>query len=305
MTRATLQVLACGPLTLVQDHGRTGYAAFGVGRSGAADRAAYRLGQRLVANPDGAAGLEITLGGFAARAVGGALTVVVTGAPAPARLDDRPVGHAAVLTIADGATLRLDRPLAGLRSYLAVRGGLTVPAVLGSRSTDTLSGIGPPPVTPGQRLPVGDVLEIGPGPLVDLAPVPPSVSGQLDIGVLPGPRSDWLADHASLTRSLWRIGPDSDRVGVRLIGPVAPWSQARVGTELPSEAVLPGAVQLPPSGQPVVLMADAPTTGGYPVVAVVREADLDRLAQGRPGQPVRLQWWHRPVARCRLPDRAG
>ena len=163
-----LEVLATGPLTVVQDLGRPGYAAVGVGRSGAADRAAYRLAGRLLGEPEGRAALEVTLGGLVLRAHG-SFTVVVTGAAAPAAIDGRPVGHAAPVHLPDGSVLALGMPPTGLRSYLAVRGGIDVEPVLGSKSTDTLSGIGPGVVMAGQVLPIG---EPGPdGPTLDVAPV--------------------------------------------------------------------------------------------------------------------------------------
>ena len=148
-----LEVLATGPLTLVEDTGRPGLAGMGVGRSGAADPTAYLLGLRLVGHlldvdhpPVGAAApasLEVTLGGLSVRAHGD-LLVALTGAPCPADVDGRAVPHAAPVVLADGQVLTLGTPKVGLRSWLAVRGGIAVPPVLGSRSTDTLSGLGPP-----------------------------------------------------------------------------------------------------------------------------------------------------------------
>jgi len=140
----TLEVLATGPLVLVEDDGRPGLAAVGVGRSGAADRGSYRLGARLVGHGPGRAALEVLLGGLSLRAHG-RVTVALTGAPTPVTVDGRPAGHASLVEVPDGATLTLGMPVTGLRTYLTVRGGVDVPPVLGSRSTDTLSQLGPPP----------------------------------------------------------------------------------------------------------------------------------------------------------------
>lgn len=151
---AALEVLATGPLATVQDLGRLGYARWGVGGSGAADRAALRLANRLVGNPEGAAALEVTFGGLALRPDAD-VVLSLSGAPADAAVDGRPVGHHCLLTVRAGQVLRLGIPRTGLRTYVAVRGGVAVDPVLGSRSTDVLSGLGPALVAPGARLPVG------------------------------------------------------------------------------------------------------------------------------------------------------
>ena len=279
-----LTVLAPGPLTTVQDAGRAGWASVGVPRSGAADRPSADLANRLVGNRPGAAVLEVTAGGLRVRAER-TLFVCVTGAPAPVVVDGRPAPFAAPTTLPAGAVLGLGIPRTGLRSYVAVRGGIDVPPVLGSRSTDTLSGLGPVPLTAGARLPVG--AEAGEEPLVDVAPVgaPPD---RPVLRVLPGPRRDWLADDAwaALVGAPWHVSPDSDRVGLRLSGPAL--GRAR-REELPSEGLVPGALQVPPDGAPVLFLADHPVTGGYPVLAVVVTADLGVAAQLRPGDVVRFR----------------
>ncbi len=279
-----LAVLAPGPLTTVQDLGRPGHAAIGVPRSGAADGAAAGLANRLVGNRPEAALLEVTAGGLRARA-GRALLVAVTGAPVPVEVDGRAGPFAAPIPLPAGAVLALGQPRRGLRSYVAVRGGIDVAPVLGSRSTDTLSGLGPPPVAAGTLLPVGGAA--GEEPFVDVAPVgaPPE---RPVLGVLPGPRRNWLTAAAwtALVAHEWTVGPDSDRVGIRLTGPHL--ARARDG-ELPSEGLVPGAVQVPPDGAPVLFLADHPVTGGYPVLAVVVTADLPLAAQLRPGDAVRFR----------------
>jgi biotin-dependent carboxylase-like uncharacterized protein len=277
-----LDVLATGPLALVEDIGRPGLAASGVGRSGAADRAALRLANRLVANPEDAAGIEVAFGGLAVRARG-LLTVALAGAPAPADVDGTPVGHHALVTLWPGQVLRLGVPPTGLRTYLAVRGGIAVEPVLGSRSTDLLAGLGP------DRLARGTVLPIGPEPadlpLVDVAPVACPPGDTVLLRAIPGPRADFLTDPQVLFRTTWTASARSDRIGMRLEG----GRLERSGSEeVPTEGMVRGAIQVPPGGEPVLFLADHPVTGGYPVAAVVIDRDVDRAAQVRPGQSVRF-----------------
>lgn len=291
---AAVEVLHPGLLTLVQDLGRPGWAHVGVGRCGAADAGALRLANRLVGNAEGAAGLEVLLGGLRVR-VHGAATLALAGAPAPAWLDDVPVGAHAPLEVRDGAVLRLDAPARGLRTYLAVRGGVDVEPVLGSRSTDRLAGLGPPPLA------AGDVLPVGPAPRawppVDVAPVGPWPR-EVVLPVVAGPHAGWFVDGvarlwggaAGRARAVhgYTASPDSDRVAVRLDGPRVVRLARREGAELAPAGLVPGAVQVPPDGRPVVFGVDHPVTGGYPVVAVVRSAALGLLGQVRPGEHVRF-----------------
>jgi biotin-dependent carboxylase-like uncharacterized protein len=273
-----LTVLATGPLATVQDRGRPRYAAIGVPRSGAADASAAGLANRLVGNADAAAMIEVTAGGLRVRAERTVL-VAVTGAPAPVTVDGRPAPFGAPLPLRPGAELGLGMPGVGLRTYLAVRGGIDVPPVLGSRSTDTLSGLGPAPLAAGDRLAVGALR--GEEPFVDVAPVRAPSSAPV-LRVLPGPRRDWL-DPAAWTALItweWTVTADSNRVGLRLAGPTLRRAQ---DDELPSEGLVPGALQVPPDGAPVLFLADHPVTGGYPVLAVVTTADLPAAAQLRPG----------------------
>jgi biotin-dependent carboxylase-like uncharacterized protein len=276
-----LTVLAAGPLSTVQDLGRPGWAGIGVTRSGAADAASSALANRLVGNDPAAAVLEVTAGGLRFRAER-AVLVAVTGAPAPVTVGGRPAPFDAPLPLGAGAELALGLPPVGLRSYVAVRGGVDVPPVLGSRSTDTLSGLGPPRLSAGMAIPVGTLA--ADEPFVDVAPVRPPSSAPV-LRVLPGPRRDWLEPAAwtALTGQVWTVSPDSDRVGLRLDGPAL--ARARTD-ELPSEGLVPGALQVPPDGAPVLFLADHPVTGGYPVLAVVTTADLPAAAQLRPGDRV-------------------
>lgn len=285
-----IDVLAPGPYATVQDLGRPGYAHLGVPRSGAADAAGLRLAHRLVGNPESHAGLELTFGmarfGFRSGA-----WLAAAGAPCPMEIwNERGVmssaqGMGAPFWIAPGHELRIGPPERGLRTYLAVRGGIDVEPVLGSRSTDSLSGLGPPPLRAGTRLPVGEVRSLA-SISVDLAP--PAAPPPPVLRVLAGPRDDWFAPDAlaELCAQPYEVSQDSNRVGVRLRGPAL--RRVREG-ELPSEGMVTGAVQVPPSGQPIVFLTDHPPTGGYPVIGVVLAADLAVAAQSRPGDRIRFR----------------
>jgi biotin-dependent carboxylase-like uncharacterized protein len=279
--RPALEVCATGPLALIQDLGRPGLAALGVGRSGAADRSSFQLGARLLAQDYDAAGIEVTFGGLALRAHGD-VTLALTGAPAPATVDGTEVAYFTPFVLHDGHTLRLAIPLVGLRTYLSVRGGIDVPAVLGSRATDVLSGLGPAPLRVGRVLPVGPPPSTFPN--ADVAPVRPMTNGPIAVRALLGPRADWLADPGLLAAAPWTVSSRSDRVGIRLQGQALHRHDSRLGQELPSEGVVRGSIQVPPAGEPVLLLADHPVTGGYPVAAVVKDADIDLAAQAVPGQ---------------------
>ncbi|WP_416876021.1 biotin-dependent carboxyltransferase family protein [Kitasatospora sp. SC0581] len=272
-----------GPLTTVQDLGRRGVAHLGVPRAGALDEPALRAANRLVGNEPGAAGLETTIGGVALRAVA-AVLVAVTGAPSPVRVDGRPAAWGAPVLVPAGALLEVGAATAGVRGYLAVAGGIDVPPVLGSRSTDLLAGLGPAPLAAGDRLPVGTPPPYRARPELVPLPAPPA---ELVLRLRLGPRADWFTPEAVARLGLDRylVSPTGNRVGLRTEGP--PVARARDG-ELPSEGMVLGAVQIPPDGRPVVFLADHPTTGGYPVIGVVPAADLAAAAQARPGTPVRF-----------------
>ncbi|GHA16297.1 biotin-dependent carboxyltransferase family protein [Streptomyces echinoruber] len=283
MTDRALRVVRAGALTTVQDRGRPGHAHLGVPRSGALDAPAAALVNRLVGNPPEAAVLETTLTGCALRPRC-TVTVAVGGAPCPVTVDGRPVAWGAPVHVPAGALLDVGAVTAGVRSYVAVSGGIAVEPVLGSRSTDLLSGLGPPPLTDGMVLPLGR--RTGPHARVDVAPQP-SPPAELVLRVTLGPRDDWFTPRAVrvFTSHAFRVSPASNRIGLRTEGPAL--ERARPG-ELPSEGMTLGAVQVPPDGRPVVFLPDHPTTGGYPVIAVVRTADLPALAQAVPGTPVRF-----------------
>ncbi|WP_225846777.1 biotin-dependent carboxyltransferase family protein [Streptomyces sp. HPF1205] len=280
---AALTVVRPGALTTVQDLGRVGAAHLGVPRSGALDPPALRLANRLVGNPEGAAGLETTVNGCALRP-SRPVVVAVTGAPCAVRVGGRPAAWGAPVTVPAGAVLDVGAATHGLRSYVAVAGGVAVPEVLGSRSTDLLSGLGPGPLTPGRELPVGP--RHGPVRPAD-AVACPGPARELVLPLAPGPRDDWFTPAAlrTLTTSPYTVSADSNRIGLRTDGPAL--ERARDG-ELPSEGMVLGAVQVPPDGRPVVFLADHPTTGGYPVIGVVPEGSLPAAAQSPPGTRVRF-----------------
>ncbi|MEU0440824.1 biotin-dependent carboxyltransferase family protein [Streptomyces sp. NPDC006186] len=284
MTDRALAVVRAGALTTVQDGGRPGYAHLGVPRSGALDAPAAALANRLVGNPAGAAVLETTLDGCAVRPRS-AVVAAVTGAPCPVTVNGRPVAWGAPVRVPAGAVLEAGAAVGGVRSYVAVLGGVAVEPVLGSRSTDLLSGLGPAPLTDGTVLPLGRPVA-GQYARVDVAPQPGPPT-ELVLRVTLGPRDDWFTAEAlrTLGTRVYRVSPASNRIGLRTEGPAL--ERARTG-ELPSEGVVLGAVQVPPDGRPVVFLADHPTTGGYPVVGVVRPADLAPAAQALPGTPVRF-----------------
>ncbi|MEV6320402.1 biotin-dependent carboxyltransferase family protein [Nocardia sp. NPDC051787] len=274
-----------GPLATIQDLGRPGWFDSGVGPAGAADRGSLRLANRLVGNPEGHAAIEVLLGGFALHAEEHVM-LAVTGAAAPATVDGRPVGHASVLELEPGQGLRLAYASVGLRSYIAVRGGIDVPRTLGSRSRDTMSGLGPEPLAEGARLPIGPSPHTI--PVVDFAPVAELPGDIVTVRAMLGPRDDWFTGAAALFDGLWSVSPDTDRIGARLDRRTGPPLTRKDTRELPTEGMALGSIQVPPSGQPVVFLADHPITGGYPVIAVVIDADVDAIAQARPGQPVRF-----------------
>jgi biotin-dependent carboxylase-like uncharacterized protein len=281
---ATLRVVRPGALTTVQDQGRPGHAHLGVPRSGALDAPAHRLANRLVGNPASAAGLETTVNGCSVRP-SRAVTVAVTGAACAVRVDGRPAAWGAPVRVPAGALLDVGAAVWGLRGYVAFGGGVQAPPVLGSRSTDLLSGLGPAPLAEGDELPLGEgPVGVGEGADVTLYG---GFGSELVLPLAPGPREDWFTPEAlrTLVTGAYTVSPASNRIGLRTLGPGL--ERARDG-ELPSEGMVLGAVQVPPDGRPVVFLADHPTTGGYPVIGVVPGAALAAAAQSPPGTPVRF-----------------
>jgi biotin-dependent carboxylase-like uncharacterized protein len=281
MAERSLVVVDAGLLTTVQDLGRPGHAHLGVPRSGALDEPAHRLANRLVGNDEAAAGLETTATGVRFRLTG-AGAIAVTGARCEVRVEGRARPWGAAVMVPAGGLVEIGVATEGLRAYVAIAGGLVVPAVLGSRSADLLSGLGPAPLRAADVLPVGVP---GAEPSGSEAVELPRAD---ELRLTPGPREDWFAP-ASLARldgAVYEVSAASNRIGLRLRGAVI--DRVRDG-ELPSEPMVLGAVQVPPNGQPVVFLADHPTTGGYPVIGVVRAADLPVCAQARPGDRLTLR----------------
>ncbi|WP_285320655.1 5-oxoprolinase/urea amidolyase family protein [Pseudarthrobacter sp. lyk4-40-TYG-27] len=292
---AGLAVRKPGLQATIQDLGRPGYAALGVSSSGAMDRGALRRANRLVGNPEDAAGIETLFGGLELEALTDQV-LAVTGASAPLEVTSSndaqtttAVRHPACdapFALLAGERLTVGAPTAGLRCYLAVRGGVAGPAALGSRSTDTMSGIGPEPLTAGTILPVHAAK---PGSIVgnpEISPLPDQGHATV-LRVVPGPRQDWFNEETlqSFLSQEWTVTPKSNRIGLRLDGHGL--TRSKEG-ELASEGTVRGAVQVPPEGQPVLFLSDHPVTGGYPVIAVVVHADLDKAAQLPPGATVRF-----------------
>ncbi|MDF9749952.1 5-oxoprolinase/urea amidolyase family protein [Arthrobacter sp. ES3-54] len=297
-----LRIVSPGIQSLIQDLGRHGHSGLGVSAAGALDRASLRRANRLVGNAPGAAGIETVAietvaGGLKIQAVADQV-LAVTGAPSALSIESAPdsageTWHRAVLmatpfALLDGETLSLGAPQSGFRSYLAVRGGVDAALVLGSRSTDTMSGIGPAPLAAGEVLAAGGEAESGVVGAPELQPDYPG-AGVTVLDVVPGPRADWFDQAAldSFTAQDWSVLPQSNRVGMRLDG--TPLQRSRQG-ELPSEGTVAGALQVPPEGLPVLFLADHPITGGYPVIAVVVDSQLDLAAQVPIGGKIRFRW---------------
>jgi biotin-dependent carboxylase-like uncharacterized protein len=292
----TLTVQAVGAIALLEDRGRAGFAHLGVGHSGAADQTSYDLANRLVGNNVGAPCIEATLGMLEIRIDVPAL-ISVTGAPVGIRVDSPNRGSGGhggsrmratntSFWVPADATVALGRPSAGLRSYLAVRGGLVGSHVLGSVSWDTMAQLGTPPLEPGDVIQVGDFA--ADPPATDLAPVAACTSERLEIPLILGPRDDWFAADAvdRLARCDFTVTSETNRIGARLEGPELP--RTRRG-ELASEGVVLGALQVPTNGRPTLFLADHPVTGGYPVIGVVPQPWLDRAGQAAPGQRIRFR----------------
>jgi KipI family sensor histidine kinase inhibitor len=275
-----LEVIEPGPLTLIEDLGRAGYGDIAVGGSGAFDRAAHRLANRILGNDESAAAIEALGAGLTVCALRHC-SIAVTGAQGPLSIDGIPADRGAPVHLRPGQVLTLGPPTVGIRSVLAVRGGILATAILGSMSRDTLAGLGPPPLAPGDVIhggtPQDDVV-------IDFVP-PAAIPVTVNLTIHPGPRAHRLtpSSRSALADGVFTVGTDSDRIGVRLDGPAV---HVVAGGRRASEGVVRGAVQLPPDGRPVILGPDHPVTGGYPVVGVIE--DIDPLAQAGPGTPVRF-----------------
>lgn len=283
-----ISVVKAGLLSTVQDEGRPGYLAFGVPLAGAIDADSYALANLLAGNPRGAAAVEMTLLGGTFRFDEGGY-VAIAGADMQAALDGDRVAPGSAFPVPRGGVLAFSSALDGCRAYLAVRGGIDVPPFLGSRSTYTRAAVGG---LGGRALVARDDLPVGPAP----APPPPRAlrggdlprrSHEITLRVLLGPQDDRFAPEglAAFLGSAYSVTNRNDRMGYRLEGPAI---RHRDGPDIVSDALLPGAVQVPGSGVPIVMMADAHTVGGYAKIACVIGADLPLLAQARRGDTVRF-----------------
>lgn len=280
----TLLVVGALPGATVQDLGRFGLRAIGVASAGAADPTSLRIANRLLGNAPTDAAIEVTLGGFRVTAQQNTW-ISLSGGEAPVMIDDRPVGLWSAHRLAAGETLSIGYLERGARIYVGVHGGVDEPLVLGSRSTDTMSGLGPAPLAVGRELTIG----------VPSSAVPPNdltpwrVPGDaVTVQVRQGPRREMFSRDAwrMLTSAEWTVSANADRVGLRLDGPGLERIDER---EIASEGMVIGALQVPPSGRPVILLGDGPVTGGYPVIGVVAFRDLDALGQLRPGSVIRFR----------------
>ncbi len=283
-----IEVVRVGLQATIQDLGRPGFGFLGVPKAGAADPQSLRLANRLVGNSEGAAGIEILMGNTSI-CFASSHAFALTGAPCATSLDRRPMSMNCWAYASAGQTLTLGRPLHGLRTYLAVAGGIDTAPVMGSRSTDTLSGIGPSPLQPGSVLTLGAPRSISAGFAAGDVVVSMTVSAGTSLTVTArlGPRDDLFTGEAisALLTGPWQVSHQTDRVAARLIGPALRTSQ---GGQLPTEGLALGSIQVPPSGQPIIHLANHPPTGGYPVIAVVDSADAGRIAQAPPGTQLRF-----------------
>ncbi|WP_420962450.1 5-oxoprolinase subunit PxpB [Brucella sp. IR073] len=293
---AAIEILSTGLPVLFQDLGRAGQAGQGISVSGAADRASFKAANRLVGNPAGAAALEITLGGlsFAMRGRG---VMAVTGAEVAITVTDARGRKIALpmnspVALDDGDVVSLGVPVAGMRSYLVVRGGFDVAPVLASCATDTLAQIGPAALKAGdvvgiRTVPAGTVVSLPESPAFAM----PAMGATVVLDVVLGPRTDWFTDAAvqNFLSQEWTVTPQSSRVGIRLAGEAL---ERKIHAELPSEATVRGAVQVPASGQPVLFLTDHPLTGGYPVIANVAAHHLDLAGQIPVGARIRFHAAH-------------
>lgn len=277
-----LTVIRAGMCTTIQDAGRNGWRQYGIGQGGALDNPAMQTANMLVGNRSDAAVLEITLGQFTVE-FGRDGWFSLTGAGCDARLDDRTLWTGWRTAVKKGQRLTLNKPRRGMRSYLAVGGGFALHEALGSGSTDLNAGFGG---LEGRRLEDGDRIPLG-EPDRDFSQ-PAGVRQLLwgnRIRALPGPEYHEFSrdSQEAFWRTAWRLDPQSNRMGYRLQGRAL---QREVSRDLLSHGLVPGVVQVPAAGQPIVLLADAQTTGGYPRIACVIEADLYHLAQLRLGEPI-------------------
>lgn len=284
-----ISVVKPGLLSTIQDEGRPGWLAFGMPLAGAMDRDAYALANLLAGNPPGAAAIEMTLLGGSFRFDAPAY-VGIAGADMEATLDGARVVPGSAFPVPRGGVLAFSSAASGCRSYLAVRGGIDVPPFLGSRSTYARGAVGGQqgrPLAAGDHLPVGAAPPAPPARRLSVGHLP-RYGREVTLRVLLGPQDDRFAPEglAAFLGSPYTVTNRNDRMGYQLDGPAI---RHRHGADIVSDALLPGAVQVPGSGMPIVVMADAQTVGGYAKIAAVIGADLSALAQARRGDTVRFR----------------
>ncbi|MCD8338360.1 MAG: biotin-dependent carboxyltransferase family protein [Lachnospiraceae bacterium] len=284
-----IRVINPGALTTVQDIGRTGYQALGMPCSGVMDTRAYQAANDLIGNKPGEAVLEFTLFGGIYQIEDDAI-LALTGADMTPLLDGTVCPMNRPFPVKKGQTLMLGTALSGCRSYLAVSGGIDVPILLGSRSTNLKCAIGG---LEGRALRAGDLLPTGISSIIysDVADrsSPSRVYPEdLTVRVIGGPQEDLFTEQGLETfyTSTYTVTQESDRMGCRLAGAAI---DSKHGTDIVSDAIVFGSIQVTPAGQPIILLADRQTTGGYAKIATVCTADLPALAQMRPGYTVRFQ----------------
>ncbi len=286
---AALLVVDPGPLAAIQDLGRVGYQRFGVTVSGAMDECALRLANRLAGNEVGEAAIEFTLAGGTYAVEAAACRIAIAGGDFPVSINGRRAGAYASHTLKRGDRLVIGQAHSGTRGYLAVAGGFDLPKVLGSRSTHARSGLGGmdgAPLKAGSRIPLAGASRFE-GPDRWLKPgLWPKIRDV--VRVVLGPQDDLFTEEGKATflSSAYRILPQSDRMGYRFEGP--PIRHA-ADYNIVSDGIAPGSVQVIGSGQPIIMLADRQTTGGYAKIATVISADLPVLAQCRPGNAVRFR----------------
>lgn len=289
MTSASFVITHCGPLTTVQDAGRFGYQRFGVTPAGPMDPWAFRLANRMLDNAEGEAALELGPGGLGFVLEGEPVRVAFAGAARALRIDGRAFPWWSAVRLHPGARVELGPSTRGTWSYIAVAGGIALPLVMGSRATHTLTALGG---LEGRALRAGDRLPLLGAPIADAQPdtvlAEPPREEQAPIRVLLGPQEAWFTEAgiATFLNAEWRVAARSDRMGYRLEGPAIEHSRS---PNIVSDGIVMGAVQVPGSGQPIVLMADRQSTGGYPKIATVISADIGRFAQIPAGGVVRFR----------------
>ena len=286
----SIEIIRPGILTTIQDLGRAGQGSLGVSTSGAFDRDSAAAANRMVVNEENLAVLECVVGGLEFQVAEGAIisfagahgevTVEQDGKVIKTSMNSR-------IVVGAKAIVRLGTFDAGLRGYVAIRGGIDVAEVLGSRSYDTLGKLGPAPLQAGQVLQVGDP-EYSTGSSIAIYPAPHWSSEAARLDVVPGPRADWFTSESvsDFFHETWTVTQEANRVGLRLSGTTL---ERQVTHELASEGMVPGAIQVPASGQPIIFGPDHPATGGYPVIGVLTEPSLSRAGQLVPGAKVKFR----------------